>query len=72
MTQEQFDNIYDTGIESNKISLTESKVITVNDLLDAAIYKMHFQENMNIKEIKKALKEQLNLFVEHWQDEITG
>lgn len=61
MTQEQFDKIYDEGIENNQLSLTESNTITTNDLIDAALYRM-FKSNMSAKEITIYLNKRVKQF----------
>lgn len=62
MTQECFDKMYSRGINSDKLSLTDSKTITNDDLIDSAIYRMYFNNNMSLTEIKKQIQNKLKEF----------
>lgn len=62
ISQDEFDDMYNKGMEENSLSLTDSRAITTTDLIDAAVYRLYFQENKKINEIENILKDKIKNF----------
>ncbi len=64
-SQELFDKLY----KNEQAFLSDSTTISVVDMIEGALNKMYFQENKNIKEIQKILRDRLESFKKTYIEE---